>query len=140
MRITHLCLRILLNVLGIICVLAIIPLVMPLGSIDAAHRWMGLGSFPPQPIAEYLVRSVSSLCAFYGGLLLTLARDVERFAPVIKYQAIAIMLLSAFGIFAGMRAGLPAIWVIADAAGCWVFLLPTYLLSRRLGSGRSTPS
>jgi hypothetical protein len=65
-----------------------------------------------------------------------LSRDVERFAPIIRYQAIAIMLLSAFGIFAGMRAGLPAIWVIADALGCWVFLLPIYLLSRRLGGGR----
>jgi hypothetical protein len=93
---------------------------------------MGLGSFPSEPIADYLARSVSSLCAFYGGLLLTLSRDVERFAPIIKYQAVAIMLLSAFGIFAGTRAGLPATWLIADALGCWVFLLPIYLLSRKL--------
>ena len=126
----HRPLRILLRTLGIICVLAVIPLVMPSHWLDAAHRWMGLGPFPSQPIAEYLARSVSSLCLFYGGLLLVLARDVERFGPIIRYQAVAIMLLSAFGIFAGVRAGLPAVWVIADALGCWVFLLPIYILSR----------
>jgi hypothetical protein len=136
MNTSHRSLRFLLRTLGIICVLAIIPLVMPFRFLNAAHQWMGLGSFPSEPVAEYLARSVSSLCAFYGGLLLMLSRDVERFAPIIRYQAIAIMLLSAFGIFAGMRAGLPAIWVIADALGCWVFLLPIYLLSRRLGGGR----
>jgi hypothetical protein len=114
------------------CILAIIPLVMPFRWLDAAHQAMGLGPFPSAPIADYLARSVSSLCTFYGGLLLLLARDVERFAPVIVYQAIAIMLLSAFGIIAGMRAGLPAFWVIADAVGCWLFLLPIYLLARRL--------
>ena len=120
----------LLRALGVICVLAIIPLVIPFRFLDAAHQRMGLGSFPSGPIAEYLARSVCSLCVFYGGLLLTLSRDVERFAPIIRYQAIAIMLLSAFGIFAGTRAGLPAIWVVVDAIGCWIFLLPIYLLSR----------
>jgi hypothetical protein len=130
MSTSHHRLRLLLRTLGVICVLAVIPLLMPFRWLDAAHQWMGLGSFPSQPIAEYLVRSVSSLCVFYGGLLLTLARDVVRFAPIIKYQAIAIMLLSSFGIFAGSRAGLPAIWVIADAIGCWIFLLPIYFLSR----------
>ena len=123
-------LRLLLRVLGVICVLAVVPLVMPVRWLDAGHRWAGLGAFPAAPIAEYLARSVSALCAFYGGLLLALARDPARFAPVIRYQALAVMLLSAFGIVAGTRAGLPALWVIADAVGCWVFLLPIYILSR----------
>src|SRR4051812_819384 len=125
-------LRVLLRVLGVICLLAIIAAVMPVPWLDAAHRGMRLGPFPTAPIAEYLVRSVSFLCAFYGGLLLALARDVERFVPIIAYQAIAIMPGSAFGIFAGVRAGLPAFWVIADALGCWVFLLPIYILSRKI--------
>jgi hypothetical protein len=53
--------------------------------------------------------------------LLVLARDVHRFAPIIVYQAIAILVLSTFGIFAGVRANLPFIWPLADAAGCWFF-------------------
>lgn len=124
--------RILLRVLGTMCVFAIIPLLMPFRWIDAAHQWIGLGPFPTAPIAIYLARSVSSLCTFYGGLLLVLSRDVERYVPIISYQAVAIMLLSAYGIIAGIRAGLPPFWVIADAVGCWLFLLPIFLLSRNI--------
>ena len=125
-------LRFLLRTLGVICTLAVIPLIMPAHGLDRAHRWMGLGPFPSEPIAEYLARSVSGLSAFYGGLLLLLAGDVRRFAPIIRYQAIAIMLLSAFGVVVGVRAGLPAQWPVADAVGCWVFLLPIAALSWRL--------
>jgi hypothetical protein len=132
MKTSHSTLSLLLRVLGVICILAIIAAVVPIQWIDAAHRGMRLGPFPAAPIAEYLVRSVSFLCAFYGGLLLVLARDVERFSPIITYQSIAIMLGSAFGILAGVRAGVPAVWVIADACGCWLFLLPICILSRKI--------
>jgi hypothetical protein len=125
-------LRLLLRLLGAICVLAIVPLVVPIRWLDATHQWMGLGPFPSAPIAVYLARSVSSLCVFYGGLLLVLAHDVKRYAIIISYQAVAIMLLSAYGIVAGIRAGFPAFWVIADAIGCWIFLLPILVLSRTI--------
>jgi hypothetical protein len=124
-------LPLLLRILGLVCLPAIIVVVMPAPWLDAAHRAMKLGPFPTAPIAEYLARSVSFLCAFYGGLLLVLARDVERYRSIIIYQAIAIMLGSVLGIVAGVRAGLPAVWVIADAIGCWVFLLPIYILARK---------
>ena len=125
-------LKILLRILGWICVPALIPLFMPRSWLDVGHRLLGLGDFPAAPIAEYLARSVSALCAFYGGLLLLLARDVRRHLSIIRYQAVAIMALSAIGIFAGVRAGVPAFFVIADAAGCWIFLVPILILTRRL--------
>jgi hypothetical protein len=125
-------LKILLRILGGMCVLAVIPLIMPRSWLDAGHQFLGLGEFPKEPIAEYLARSVSGLCAFYGGLLLLLARDVRRFVSIIRYQAVAIMALSVFGIFAGMRAGVPALFVIADALGCWLFLLPMLFLAAQM--------
>ena len=125
-------LSLLLRILGWICVLALIPLLMPRSWLDAGHRSLGLGEFPTAPIAEYLARSVCALCAFYGGLLLLLAGDVRRFVSIIRYQAVAIMTLSAFGIFAGVRAGVPAFLVIADALGCWIFLVPILILAARL--------
>jgi hypothetical protein len=42
------------------------------------------------------------------------------------------MLLSAVGIFAGVRAGMPAFYVVADAVGCSVFLVPVLILAGRL--------
>ena len=125
-------LRLLLRILGGICVSALIPLFMPRSWLDVGHQFLGLDEFPTAPIAEYLARSVSALCVFYGGLLLLLARDVRRFVSIIRYQAVAIMILSAIGIFAGVRAGVPAFFVIADALGCWIFLLPILVLAARL--------
>ncbi|MHA3772292.1 hypothetical protein ACXR0O_12230 [Verrucomicrobiota bacterium sgz303538] len=124
-------LKLLLRILGGVCVLALIPLFVPRSWLDVGHKFLGLGEFPAAPIAEYLARSVSALCAFYGGLLLLLAVDVRRFVSIIKYQAVAIMALSAIGIFAGVRAGVPAYLVVADALGCWVFLLPILILAAR---------
>jgi len=122
----------LLRILGGICVLAVVPFFVPRTWINTGHRFLGLGEFPSAPIAEYLARSVSALCTFYGGLLLLLASDVQRFIRVIRYQAVAIMVLSALGIFAGVRAGIPAYLVIADAFGCWIFLLPILILAGRM--------
>lgn len=134
---TSIQLRILLRTLGAICVLAIIPLVMPFKYLDAAHQFLGLGPFPREPIAIYLARSVSSLCTFYGGLLLVLSHNVTRYISIISYQAMAIMMLSAYGIVAGIRAGLPAFLVVADAVGCWVFLLPIFFLSRTVAQSQA---
>jgi hypothetical protein len=124
--------RLLLRILGTVCVLAMVPLFVPRSWLDVGHRYLGLGEFPTAPIAEYLARSVCALCAFYGGLLLLLARDVLRYVGIIRYQAVAIMAFSAIGIFAGVRAGVPAFIVVADASGCWAFLLPILILAAPL--------
>ena len=125
-------LRLLLRILGAICALAVVPLFMPRSWLVAGHHLLGLGEFPTAPVAEYLARSVSALCTFYGGLLLLLSLDIHRFVSIIKYQAVAIMLLSAVGVFSGVRAGIPAFFVVADALGCWIFLLPILILAARL--------
>lgn len=128
-------LKFLLRVLGWICVLALIPFIMPRRWLEIGHQCLGLGEFPGAPIAEYLARSVSALCVFYGGLLLLLASNVQQFISIIRYQALAIMTFSALGIFAGMRAGVPAWMVIADAFGCWIFLVPIFILTQRMNTG-----
>jgi Transposase IS66 family len=90
-------LTLLLRLVGGVCLLALVPLWMPRYGIEAGHAWLGWGEFPVAPIAEYLACSVSALCAFYGGLLVALSFDVRRYAPLICYQPVAIMALSASG-------------------------------------------
>src|SRR5688500_10230453 len=91
----------LLRLVGGVCLLALIALWMPRGWIGAGHRWLGWGEFPAAPVAEYLARSVSALSAFYGGLLVALSFDVRRYSPLVRYQAVAVMSLSACGVVVG---------------------------------------
>jgi hypothetical protein len=132
-------LKLLLRFLGGICLIALVPLLMPRHWLDSGRQFLGLGPFPTAPIAEYLARSVSALCSFYGGLLLLLSCDVHRFVAIIKYQAIAIMLLSLLGVFLGGQAGVPILFVAGDALGCWIFLLPILILAIRLDFPTQSP-
>lgn len=127
----------LLRVIGGACLLALIPLWMPRNWIDICHRWLGWGEFPFAPIADYLARSVCALTSFYGGLLVALSFDVRRFMPLIRYQAAAIMLLSACGVVLGIRAGVPVWFVGGDAALCWAYGVPMLVLARRVERERA---
>ena len=124
----------LLRLVGGVCLLAVVSLWMPRNWIDAGHRWLGLGAFPAEPIAEYLARSVSLLCAFYGGLLIVLSFNVRRFNPLIRYQASAVMLLAACGVVVGHWAGLPWWFAGADAVACWAYGFPMLVLTWRVSA------
>jgi hypothetical protein len=123
--------------MGGICLFALVSLWMPRSWIEAGHRWVGWGEFPAVPIAVYLVRSVSALSAFYGGLLIALSFDVRRYTPLIRYQAVAIMALSACGVVVGRWAGLPLWFVGGDAAACWAYCIPMLVLAGRVERGRA---
>ena len=122
----------LLRFAGGVCLLAVIPWFMPLGWIAGAHERVGLGTFPDAPIAEYLARFASALCAFYGGLLVFLSLDVHRYAAIIRYQAIAILVVSGSFLILGPRAGLPVLWAVADTVACLAYCAPTLWLQRKI--------
>lgn len=124
--------KFLLILMGISCVPAIIPAVMPLAWIQGTHEWLGLGEFPEQPIAEYLARGMSVLCAFYGGLVLVLSRDVRRFLPIIRYQAIYLCVVSPLGGWMAMNSGIESKYFVIDALGGLVIMLPVLILSLRI--------
>lgn len=128
---------VLLRLIGGICLLALVPMWMPREWIDAGHRWLGFGPFPDAPIAGYLARSVSALSAFYGGLLVVLSFDVRRYAAVIRYQAAAIMVVSAGGVLRCVPEGVPLWFVGGDAAACWAYCIPMLVLSGRVQGGRA---
>ena len=114
------CLKALLRIFGGTCLLAVFAFAMPQSWMAAVHQWLGMGVLPDKPVVEYLARTTSALFAFYGGLLLVLALDVRRYARVIRYQAIVMMLFSGVGAIFGLRAGMPVWWMASDFASCWV--------------------
>jgi hypothetical protein len=126
----------LLRLIGSACLLAVIPMWMPRSWIDAGHQWLGWGEFPAAPVAEYLARSVSALSAFYGGLLVALSWGVRRYVPLVRYQALAIMTLSACGVVVGRWAGVPLWFVGGDAVACWAYCVPMVVLAARVERGR----
>ena len=119
---------------GVVCVLAIVPMLMPIAWAQAAHAAIGLGELPGEPVVEYLVRGMSAMCALYGGLLILLANDVHRYRRVITYQAIAILTVATCGTI--IMHSLPVLgkYVLMDGASCWLYCVPTLWLQTRLNT------
>ena len=115
-------LALLVGLAGWVMLLALPAAVMPRRWMADAHEWLGLGAFPETPIAEYLARSTSAMCALVGAVLVVAARHVRRYAPVIRVISVGILIAAAGG--ALMFLGDPAIGihVLVDSLGaCCVF-------------------
>jgi hypothetical protein len=113
---------------GGVCASALVAVIMPRTWHVAAHAWLGLGDFPEAPIAEYLARGMSAMCAFYGLLLLYLARDVRGRAAIIRFQALALMGISLASTLALIPSGMPPWWIYGDAGAVWAFGLTVLTL------------
>lgn len=114
-------LKILLLLFGLPAAMAIFPFVMPFSWMAAIHEALGMGVLPAKPIVDYLARYASGFSALYGFLLLLLMTDVRRYAPIITFQAVAILVMSALGAIFAWRAGMPVWWIVADVLSCWLF-------------------
>ena len=105
-------LKVLLYATGVFCGLGAVALFMPREWMVRGHEWLGVaGEFPTQPVAEYLARETSGMYAFYGVLLLFLARDVRRYRRIITYQCLAIWFIAAVMLIYG---GMPMYWLLGD--------------------------
>lgn len=125
-------LKVLLWVFGGVSVIAFFPFVMPWRWMTAVHQWLGMGTLQHQPVTEYLARATSAFCGLYGALLLILAQDVRRYATIIRWQAIAIIITATIGAIFGARAGMPAWWMIGDVLACWFFCGAMLWCQRRI--------
>jgi hypothetical protein len=126
-------LKLILRLAGGVMLLAAPAAVMPRGWMAACHRWLGLGAFCDQPIAEYLARTTSGLYAVLGAAFVLTAGDVRRFGPVITLLAACLVPLAlvvwGFMLFADRRLGL---YMIADVLTAVPFAAVVLALQRRL--------
>lgn len=125
-------LKVLLFLFGLPAAFALVPMVVPFSWMAHVHEWIGMGTLPNAPIVNYLTRYSSAFSAFYGVLLLILITDVRRYAPIITYQAIAIIVLAGVtGLFA-WHAGMPRWWITADIASCWGYATAVLWVQKKI--------
>ena len=105
---------------------ALVAVVMPFEWMNAIHRQVGLGELPHVPIVGYLTRSISTLYALHGALLVFMAGDVRRYLPVVRFLAVAGVVFGAMMLAIDCAVGMPLLWTIAE--GPYVVLLSAVLL------------
>ncbi len=110
--------------------LAIPTTFLPVDWMAAVHRWLGLGDFPATPIVDYLTRSLSLLYALHGGVLIAVAADVRRYAPVIVYVGAAHALFGMVILGVDLHAGLPLHWTLGEGPPITVLGLVLLWLAR----------
>jgi hypothetical protein len=103
-----------LRVVGSVAGSAALCAVMPLHAMAAAHRALGMGPLPSQPIVEYLARSTSAFYALLGVLLWALSFDVSRYRPLVRGTGLAFIALGVLLLWTDIGARLPLFWQVAE--------------------------
>src|SRR5581483_12132009 len=98
---------ILLRIVGVGSLFALVAVFMPSSWMAAAHRWLGLGEMPTGPVVEYLARDLSAFYALMGALLLVMASDLERYRPLVRFFALAFLVLCLLFTGVDLVAGMP---------------------------------
>jgi len=93
---------------------AFLAMLMPVESMAATHRWLGLGEFPRVPITDYLTRSVAALYGFHGVLLFLISRDPVRHRVFVRYVGWMNVLFGIFLLLIDLHAGLPRWWTLGE--------------------------
>ena len=103
-----------LRIVGTVAGSAALCAVMPLRAMDAAHRALGMGTLPSQPVVEYLARSTSAFYALLGALLWALSLDLARYHPLVRGSGLAFIALGLLLQWTDIGAGLPLFWQVAE--------------------------
>ena len=72
---------------GLLDVVALLAVLMPRSLMDLVHQSSGLGPLPEGPIVGYLARTSSLLYGVHGAVILFVATDVRRYAPLVRFLA-----------------------------------------------------
>ncbi|MDB5387255.1 MAG: hypothetical protein JWM11_2901 [Planctomycetaceae bacterium] len=105
----------LLQLLGVIDLLALLAVAMPLDWMSVIHSNCGLGPLPEGRIVGYLARTTSTLYALHGALILFISIDIDRYRPLIRFLACAAMAHGAILLGIDLMQGMPWFWTILEA-------------------------
>jgi hypothetical protein len=110
---------------------AFLAMFLPVDWMAATHQWLGLGDFPRSAVVDYLARSIAALYGFHGVLMFVVARDLVRFAPVVRFIGIMNIALGVMLIAIDLQAGMPLWWTLGEGPPIIAFGVVVLLLNRR---------
>lgn len=124
-------LKLVLQIVGAVTLLALPAVFMPTASMASTHAWLGLGEMPTAPIVQNLARSVSAFYAIFGAVCLVLSADIERYRPLVHFLGAVMVLFGVVLIGIDVVAGLPPWWTASEGLSTIVFGGLMFYLSRQ---------
>lgn len=123
-------------IMGIGCALGTLTLLVPMGMLEKFGGMFGQGSFPQQPLFNYVLRGLMATYAGVGGFYIILALHPERYGVMVPFSGVAAIFVGlVLGIYGGLT-GVPKLWFLGDSVFC--VTLGTLILLF-WGLTRSTP-
>ncbi|UCC97324.1 MAG: hypothetical protein JSW66_15935 [Phycisphaerales bacterium] len=126
-------LRLLLRIIGAAALSGFVAVVMPRSWMNATHQWLGMGPLPTEPIVGYLARSTSAFYALFGGLLLVVSCDLQRYRPVLCYLGAVVIVLGVALFAVDLLEGMPLYWSLMEGPTNTIFGVLILVLSCRIG-------
>jgi hypothetical protein len=121
----------LLRLAGTVEILAFIAVVMPRRWMEVSHVWLGLGEMPHSSILMFMIRQASYAYGMHGVSLWVLARDVDRFRPLVLLNGFAYLLATLIFFMIDYTSNLPIWWAVMDSGSCGLFGVAVLWLSGR---------
>jgi len=103
---------------GLACVLSVVGLLLPMSGLEAMAGWFGDQPLSSRPVFEYGLRVMCATYVVIGVFLIILARDPQRYGPMVPFTGIAALALGVCCGVTGLLVGLPLAWFAGDALAC----------------------
>lgn len=124
----------LMRLAGAVEILAFIAVIMPRTWMEVSHAWLGLGEMPHGSILMFMIRQASYAYGMHGVSLWVLARDVDRFRPLVLLNGFSFLLAAPIFFLIDYTSNLPFWWALMDSGSCGVFGAAMLWLSRRVAT------
>ncbi|MDW8207544.1 MAG: hypothetical protein RMJ43_06875 [Chloroherpetonaceae bacterium] len=119
-------LQMVLRFAGIMMLLALPTLFLPFETMNAVNRYLTGEPLPPARTLLYLTRSVSLLYASQGAITLFLSAHVQRYLPLLRFQAWVALCFGGSMLALDLWIGMPPLWLWIE--GPWLLLLSLIVL------------
>ena len=103
-----------LRAVGTAAAMAAFCAVMPFSWMETVHKALGMWALPDKPIVQYLARSTSAFYAIFGGLLLLVSFDLDRYRKVLQYIGVSTIALGILLFVTDWSGGMPTFWWVGE--------------------------